>query len=117
MRDFMDLGGTTPPEEDCAQVGSRDYDYPARARSEAAAHIAQLRRVFGPEPDGAALGVKSHPHDFGHYLTVVCYYDPEIAVAANYARRCEADGPHEWDPVAREQLDPTRKETSHGHLD
>lgn len=34
MNDFVDLGGTTPPDESCAQVGSREYDCHDRARKE-----------------------------------------------------------------------------------
>ena len=104
MRDHIDLGGTTPPEESCAQVGSREYDYHERASREARAYISLLRRIFGDEPDGARLGIKSHPHDFGTYLTVVCFFDPDNAAAADYASRCEAQGPQEWDEQARREL-------------
>jgi hypothetical protein len=104
MPEHVDLGGTTPPEESCAQVGSRQYDYHDRARREARAYIGLLRRMFGDEPDGVRLGIKSHPHDFGTYLTVVCFFDPDNAAAADYASRCEADGPREWDEQARREL-------------
>ncbi len=102
--DYIDLGSTTPPDESCAQVGSRRYDYYDLARREARVYIALLRRVFGDEPDGARLGIKSHPHDFGTYLTVVCFFDPDIQAAADYAFRCEAEGPQEWDEQARREL-------------
>ena len=105
MQEHVDLGGTTPPEESCAQVGSRQYDYYDRARREARAYIGLLRRLFGAEPDGAHLGIKSHPHDFGTYLTVVCFFDPDNRAATDYASRCEADGPQEWDEQARQELD------------
>jgi hypothetical protein len=101
MRDYVDLGVTTPPEEDCAQVGSKSYDYYDRARREARALINQLRRAFGPEPPGASLSLKSHPHDFGSYLTVVCYYEQQDPLAADYARRCDEQCPREWDEQAR----------------
>ena len=104
MQELVDLGGTTPSGESCAQVGSREYDYLDRARREARAYIGLLRRSFGNEPDGARLSVKSHPHDFGTYLTVVCFFDPAQAAAADYASRCEADGPLEWDEIARQEL-------------
>src|SRR5580704_4234816 len=104
MRDLVDLGVTTPPEEECAQVGSREYDYYDRARREAKALIAQLRRLFGEEPDYARLSVKSHPHDFGSYLTVVCYYDDEDRVSCAYAARCDAEMPLEWDDGAKREL-------------
>ena len=119
MRDFIDLGGTTPPEESCAQVGSREYDYYDRARREAKALIGQLRRLLGEEPDNARLSVKSHPHDFGSYLTVVCYYDDQDPVSSAYASRCDNEGPREWDEQARRELSPgkTRKEKTHDYLD
>ena len=104
MEEHVDLGGTTPPEESCAQVGSREYDYLDRARGEARAYIGLLRRTFGDEPDGTRLGVKSHPHDFGTYLTVVCFFDPLIPQAVGYASRCESEGPREWDEQARREL-------------
>ena len=104
MQELVDLGGTTPSGESCAQVGSREYDYLDRARREARAYIGLLRRLFGEEPDGARLSVKSHPHDFGTYLTVVCFFDPTSASAADYASRCEAEAPSEWGESARHEL-------------
>jgi hypothetical protein len=76
MRDFIDVG-SSPPGETCAQVGSDGYH--DLARKECRAYIAQLRRVFGSEPEGAGLTVKSNPHDFGTYLSVICYYDERFA--------------------------------------
>jgi hypothetical protein len=104
MRDFIDLGGTAPPEEECAQVGSRDYDYHERARKEARALIAQIRRLLGDEPDNVRLSIKSHPHDFGSYLTVVCHYDDRDPVSSAYASRCDNECPREWDDEARKEL-------------
>lgn len=101
MQDCMDIGAA-PPMESCAQVG-RD-DYYDRARKECKAYIGLLRRTFGDEPDGARLSIKSNPHDFGNYLSVVCYYDPELDAAGDYALRCESAGPQEWDDVARAEL-------------
>jgi hypothetical protein len=110
MREFVDLGVTTPPEEDCAQVGSKSYDYYDRARKEARALINQLRRLLGPEPPGASLSVKSHEHDFGSYLTVVCYYDGDDRLSADYAQRCDGECPTEWDDQARQELSLTPNE-------
>jgi hypothetical protein len=109
MSDLVDLCGTTPFMESCAQVGSREYDYYDRARKEAQAYINQLRRVLGKEPEGVRLSVKSHPHDFGSYLTVVCYFDPNDNTAADYAQKCESDGPSEWDEEARTELGLTER--------
>jgi hypothetical protein len=99
--DSIDLG-CAPSEEDCAQVG-RDGYYP-RACRECRAYLAQLRRLFGDEPDGARLAVTSNPHDFGTYLSVACRYDPALPAAVDYAFRCEAEGPREWDEEARREL-------------
>lgn len=103
MQDCLDVG-SAPSHEDCAQVG-RD-DYPECARRECRAYVNQLRRMFGEEPDGARLSIKSNPHDFGSYLSVVCYFDGDNKTAADYAYLCEAQGPQEWDEDARRELYP-----------
>lgn len=99
----VDLGVTTPANEDCAQVGTADYY--DRARREGRALIDFIRRTIGPEPDGARLTMKSHPHDFGDYLTVVCQYDDGNEAASNYAWLCDEKLPEEWDDVARRTLE------------
>jgi hypothetical protein len=101
MNDFIDVG-SSPPGEDCAQVGSDGYH--ARARRECRAYIAQLRRVFGDEPDGAHLSIKSNPHDFGSYLSVICYFDERFPASVQYAFRCESESPEQWDTQARQEL-------------
>lgn len=101
MHEYIDVG-SSPTEESCAQVGSKGYY--ERARQECRAYINQLRRAFGSEPEGARLAVKSNPHDFGTYLSVVCYYDPGIPASADYAFRCESESPTEWDGEARREL-------------
>jgi hypothetical protein len=93
--------GSTPPEEECEQLG--DNYNPQRARKECRAYIHQLRRVLGPEPEGASLVIKSNPHDFGTYLTVVCMYD-DTEAATLYAYKCESDGPMTWDREAKREL-------------
>jgi hypothetical protein len=79
-------------------------DYYDRARKECLAYIGLLRRTVGEEPGGASLRVKSNPHDFGSYLSVVCYFDPDVAAAVDYAFRCESASPQAWDEVARTEL-------------
>jgi hypothetical protein len=109
MSEFVDLGGTTPPMEPCAQVGSHEYDYLDKARKEAKAYMNLLRRMFGSEPEGTRFSMKSHPHDFGTYLTVVCFFDPNDKAAAEYAQKCESEGPSEWDEAARAELGLTER--------
>jgi hypothetical protein len=58
--------GSTPSNEDCAQVGSPDYA--RNARIECHAYIDAIRKVCGQEPEGARLTIKSQPHDFGQVL-------------------------------------------------
>jgi len=104
MRDIVDLGVTAPPMENCAQVGSKSYDYYERARREGRALIQQLRRLLGNEPAGASLRIKSHPHDFGEYRTVVVHYDTVDRASVDCAWRCEEKCPDEWDEQARHEL-------------
>jgi len=106
MKDWLDIGAS-PPGEDCAQVGSNDY-YP-RARRECPAYINLLRRALGSETLGARLDVRSNPHDFGNYLSVVCYYDNENEGALAYAQRCESEGPENWDADARQEITSLQK--------
>jgi hypothetical protein len=101
MRDTLYIG-SSPPEEDCAQLGSEGYY--SRARRECRAYLNQLRRTVGPEPPGAQLAITSHPHDFGDYLAVSCHFDPAIPEAIDYAYRCEWDGPMTWDAEAQREL-------------
>jgi hypothetical protein len=93
----------TPVEEACQQVGTPSYDG-AMARAECKAFIHQLRRQFGPEPDGATLYVKSNPHDFGSYLEVAVKYDPNCEAAIEYAFKIEGNTPSFWDTEAVKEL-------------
>ena len=93
-RDYVDIG-SSPCDEDCAQMGAPDYY--TRAKAECARFIELIRKTLGPEPEGARLAVKSNPHDFGAYYEVVCYYVDENDEARKYAYRCESDAPATWD--------------------
>jgi hypothetical protein len=101
MREKLYIG-SSPADEACAQVGSDEYH--DRARRECRAWIAQLRRVFGPEPPNARLALASNAHDFGSYLEVVCWFQSDDPLAAGYAYRCEGQAPTAWDELAREEL-------------
>ncbi len=70
--------GEAPWDESCAQVGTDMY--PVNARKECQRFIDQIRRHYGPEPEGACLYIKSNPHDFGSYLSVECTFtwDPSL---------------------------------------
>jgi hypothetical protein len=101
MRDYIEIG-PVPTDESCEQLGS-NYD-PVRARRECRVFLRQLRRQFGPEPEGAQLAVKSNAHDFGTYYEVVCWYDENDETAMGYAIRLEEETPCKWDTKAREEL-------------
>ncbi len=102
MKDSLDLS-CVPYEEPCAQVGNPDHD--KNAIRECRAYIGQLRRVFGPEPEGCRLKLKSNPHDFGSYLSVICVYDDTNPVHVEYAYGIDAKAPANWDEQARTELE------------
>ena len=64
--------GESPWDETCAAVGSDMYT--VNADKECRRFIQQIRRHYGPEPEGARLYIKSNPHDFGSYLSVECVF-------------------------------------------
>jgi hypothetical protein len=98
--EWIDIG-STPPEEDCAQVGS--INYREKALEECHRYIDVIRKKLGPEPQGARLGIRSNEHDFGTYYEVVCYYSDEDGL--NYALACEGYGPKTWDDIAPVSLE------------
>ena len=81
--------GPCPADEDCAQIGVTDGASRLN-RIECEAYIEALRLVYGPEPDGAYLHIKTESHDFGSYREVVCYYDTNDHAAALYAYKVES---------------------------
>lgn len=95
MREYMEIG-SAPCNEDCVSVDPK-VEYLPAMRRECLRFMDLIRKKLGPEPEGARLSVKSHPHDFGTYLDVVCYYDDEDEEARRYAFRCESDSPKTWD--------------------
>jgi len=92
--DYVNLG-STPPGEDCAQVGSDGYH--DRAIEECNRFRKFLREKIGKEPSHARLAVRSFPHDFGNYLEVVCYFDTNVLESEEYAMKCENDCPEYWE--------------------
>ena len=110
MRDFVYIG-STPADEPCQQVGMPSYDA-SLARKECRVFINQLRRMFGNEPEGAELRIKTESHDFGSYPEVVCYYDDEQPASVEYAFNCESNSPTNWDLAATVELQPAASITS-----
>lgn len=101
MREQLEIG-SSPCEEDCAQVGSANYR--THAYREMRTFIAQLRRTFGPEPATAHLTIRAFPHDFGTYHEVVVTWDEDDYIGQEYAYRIEANTPATWDAIARVEL-------------
>ncbi len=95
MRDYINIG-SSPCDEDCAQVGSEDYYI--QAMNECKKFRDQIREVCGPEPENssAKLRVKEFPHDFGTYYEVVCVYDDEDEIGMDYAFFVEGNSPENW---------------------
>lgn len=95
MRDHICIG-SSPADEQTAQVGSADYE--SRARAECTRFIDIIRDRLGLEPPGARLAVKMFPgHDFGSYYEVVCHYDDAFPESVEYAFRCERECPQTWE--------------------
>lgn len=101
--DYLDFG-SAPSDERCAQLGV-DPDYADRARRECRALANQLKRLCGEPPPGARFRVKSNPHDFGTYYSVVVEFDAGDQIAADYAYRCDEESPDRWDSAALAELD------------
>ena len=94
VRDYISIG-SSPADEDCAQLGSEDYY--ERAKEECKRFIDLIREVCGQEPEGARLKIKSNPHDFGTYYDVVVEFDDMIEDAVNYAFHVEGNSPLTWE--------------------
>ena len=94
MRDYFCIG-SSPCEEDCAQVGQPDYR--RKAIAECYRFIQLIRDTLGPEPEGAELRIKAFEHDFGTYHEVVCWFETDNEAAREYAHRCDDHAPATWE--------------------
>jgi len=102
MRDYLELGAT-PSGEECAQLGSDNYE--AQSKVEIKAFKNQMVRVVGePPPDGQLRG-KTFQHDFGSYRELVVFFDDEDDVSQDYAYKCESETPEYWDEEALKELE------------
>ena len=100
--DYIEIG-SAPTEEKCEQANISGSNY-HRMKSECRAFIGQLRRLFGPEPEGAHLTTKfNRDGDYGYY-EVVCFFERLNKDAIDYAFRCENECPAKWDEQARNEL-------------
>ena len=94
MRSYFCIG-SSPYEEDCAQVGEPGYR--RKAIAECYRFMQLIRDTIGQEPEGAELRIKAFEHDFGLYFEVVCRFDIENEAAREYACRCEDSAPATWE--------------------
>ena len=105
MTDFINIG-STPPDEECAQLGTDGYL--KRAKEELHRYVNLIRSSCGQEPPGARLAVKWFQHEFGTYGEVVCHYEEGNEAALSYALHVESHGPADWaGSGAKKWVDPT----------
>lgn len=108
MKSHIEIGGTTPADEECASVGDEGYAF--RARREAKVFINQIIRQFGEKlqkliDDGRIeLVIHSNRHDFGSYYDVIAKFEENDEIATNYAYEIESDVATEWDDISRAEL-------------
>ena len=103
MKNYLTLG-STPCDENCAQVGSDNY----YDQSQIELHIygKYIHRLF-PEilkSKTLSLKIKSFPHDFGTYRELVLYYDYSNEEELSLAYSIDEFIPHTWDSEALEEL-------------
>jgi hypothetical protein len=113
MRDYLSIG-SSPYDEDCAQVGSCDYE--RRSRKELRAFKHQLQRLF----PNAEIAIKSFPHDFGTYREVCVFFDDEDEASTDIALNVESNTPAQWDKEALREMEEIeanyRKEDEANHV-
>jgi hypothetical protein len=102
MQQYFDIG-STPSDEECAQVGTPDYY--RRAKIECTAFKNQLRRHFGDEKrHGCLLVTRANPHDFGDYYEVVIFFNDKDPKSEVFALKVESETPSNWDDDAKKEI-------------
>lgn len=103
--DYLTLG-STPYDEDCAQVGSETYY--EMMKKETAAYIHQLYRIYNKRYPAAEQAIiiyrKSFPHDFGSYHEVCAVYNENNRTSCEQAAWLETHSPGNWDEEAIKEL-------------
>lgn len=100
--EYIELG-PTPTHEECAQVGTPEFEI--QAPKEMKAYMSQLKRQF-PEVEKSktlSFSIKWFPHDFGTYGEVVINYLPQ-SEEEDIVYKIERELPLYWDTEAREEL-------------
>ena len=105
--EYIELG-PVPSGEDCAQVGSENYE--VSARLECAVFRRMLLRLF-PIPDGFDVRyvTRRFPHEFGSYFEVCVAYGVlgpcgRNEAVADFAYALEGNTPEQWDAIAMYEL-------------
>lgn len=100
MRDYLTLG-TTPADEECAQVGTADYW--EKTKAEARRYKAGLERYFKQQLDDpdtlVYLTLKSFPHDFGTYHELCVIYNDADEKEIEAAFEIENNLPSTWEEL------------------
>lgn len=99
MKDYIELG-SSPMDEDCAQVGSDNYY--AQVKRECFAYMKQLSKMF-PEASEQII-TRSFSHDFGSYFEVVICFDDNHPDSVDLAYKVADSIPEHWDDEAKEYL-------------
>jgi len=95
--------GSTPNDEQCAQVGTDNYRQ--IAQMEVRAFAKQCQRMFPNKPSGARYVITNNPHDFGTYYDLGIRFNMDDEEAENYAYEVQNNMPSNWDDQARAELE------------
>ena len=94
MSEYLELG-SVPVDEDCVQVGSREYE--SQWKAEGNRYVALLKQKFPQhEQTGVRFVVMAFPHDFGTYHEVVAKYQKD-SKGEDFAYFVEAHLPTTWE--------------------
>jgi hypothetical protein len=100
--------GPVPYDEDCQQVGSKNYSE-SLAQFEVRTFIRQLEGLFKVVP-GAYFRVTKNDHDFGMYYDATIKYDGCDDEAIEFAYNVENNLPATWDAASLKDLENFKKE-------
>lgn len=92
--DWFDFDAV-PYEESGAQVG--EPDALQKMNAEVKRIKALLLQKFGEPPIGVVIRSHRNEHDFGPYLSLRVYFNPNLPDAVAYALACDGDFPETWD--------------------
>ncbi len=99
--------GSSPYEEDCAQIGRQGYE--TRALAECNAYLHQMERIaraagFTLPNEKVELVIQPNAHDFGTYYEVNVRYDGDDEEVSRLVIFLDSNNPTSWDAEARTEL-------------